>query len=241
MTAGSLALALAAARSTGWRRAEGLPLLLLSAAATALHQRHLGIYAVVWTCQAPGFVEASPLGAAIRRLWSRSAPATAAFAGVFALGAGVSLLRNRPLALLVPSTLADGAGWTYPVGAVEWLGAIGFHGNAMTPFHAGAYVSWKLHPNVRVSFDGRYEVAYPEGAERENVDFFLARPGWRAILAKYPTDVVLAAEKEPVSQAIGEAPGWKRVYRDEAWSVWSRPGLDLPALERARIPDAVFP
>jgi hypothetical protein len=239
--AGSLALALAAARSTGLRRAQGLALLLLSAAATALHQRHLGIYAVVWTCQAPGFVEASPLGAAIRRLWSRSALATAAFAAVLAVGAGASLVRNRPLALLVPATLADGAGWTYPVGAVAWLGAIGFRGNAMTPFHAGAYVSWKLHPDVRVSFDGRYEVAYPEGAEQENVEFFLARGNWREILAKYPTDVVLAAEKEPVAEAMGDAPGWERAYRDEAWSVWARPGLDLPAFERARISEASFP
>ena len=111
----------------------------------------------------------------------------------------------------------------------------------MTPFHAGAYVSWKLHPSVRVSFDGRYEVAYPEGAEQENVDFFLARPDWPAILAKYPTDVVLAAEKEPVARRMGEAAGWKLAYRDEAWSVWSRPGLDLPAPDRARIPDATFP
>jgi hypothetical protein len=239
--AGSLALALGTAWSTGLRRAEGLALLLLSAAATVLHQRHLGIYAVAWTCQAPGFVEASSLGPAIRKLWSRSAFATAAFACVLGIGAAASFVRNRPFALLVPSSPEDGAGWTYPVGAVAWLSDIGFRGNVLTPFHAGAYVSWKLHPDVRVSFDGRYEVAYPEGAERENVDFFLARPEWRAILAKYPTDVVLAAEKEPVARRISEAPGWKRAYADGVWSVWSRPGLDLPALERARIPDATFP
>jgi hypothetical protein len=228
--AGSLALAVGSARSAGLRRAEGVPLLLLAAAATVLHQRHLGIYAVVWTCHAPGFVECSPLGAAIRRLWSR-----------IGLGAGASLVRNRPLTLLVPSTIADGAGWTYPVGAVEYLAAIGFRGNAMTPFHAGAYVSWKLHPNVLVSFDGRYEVAYPEGAEQENNDFFLARSNWRGILAKYPTDVVLAAEKEPVARRMSEVQGWKLAYRDEAWSVWSRPGLELPALDRERIPPATFP
>ncbi len=239
--AGSLALALGSAWSTGLRRAEGLALLLLSAAATVLHQRHLGIYAVVWTCLAPGFVERSPLGASIRKLWSRSALATSAFACVLAVGAGASLARNRPFALLVPSSPGDGAGWTYPVGAVAWLADVRFRGNAMTPFHAGAYVSWKLHPDVRVSFDGRYEVAYPDGAERENLDFFLARPGWRAILAKYPTDVVLAAEKEPVARRMSEAPGWKLAYRDGVWTVWSRPGLDLPALERARIPDATFP
>ena len=239
--AGSLALALWTAWSAGLRRARGLPLLLLSAAATVMHQRHLGIYAVVWTCQAPGFVEASPLGAAVRRLWSRNALATSAFACVLGIGAALSFARNRPFTLLVPSSPEDGAGWTYPVGAVAYLDAIGFRGNAMTPFHAGAYVSWKLHPKVKVSFDGRYEVAYPEGADQENVDFFLARPDWRAILAEYPTDVVLAAEKEPVARRMSEAAGWRLAYRDDVWSVWSRPGLDLPALDRGRIPAAAFP
>ena len=240
--AGSLALALGAAAAAGWRRATGLPILLATAGATALHQRHLGIYAVAWTCLAPGWIEASPVGAAIRRLASRRAKAVLAAWCVLALGAGASLLRNRPLSLLVPSRPEDGVGWTFPVGAVAHLEASGFRGNVMTPFHAGAYVAWKLHPNVLVGFDGRYEVAYPEGAEQENHDFYLALPGWRELLEKHPTDLVLAAEDEPVAARMGDVPGWRLAYRDEAWSIWSRPGLELAPVDRTgRIPDATFP
>jgi hypothetical protein len=230
--AGSLALALGAVASTVWRRATGLPLLLAAAAATALHQRHLGIYAVVWTCLAPSWVESSAIGGALRKLAARSAIATAACWCLLGIGAAVSLVRNRPLRLLVPSSRADGVGWTYPVGAVEYLDGAGFRGNVMTPFHAGAFVSWKLHPRVLVSFDGRYEVAYADGAEQENHDFYLGRLGWREILERHPTDLVLAATDEAVAQRMGDVPGWTPVYRDDAWVIWKRPGLELPDRDR---------
>ena len=55
----------------------------------------------------------------------------------------------------------------------------------------GGFVIWKLYPAVRVSFDGRYEVAYPEEALYEDRTIHGARPGWQQVLARYAPDVVL--------------------------------------------------
>jgi hypothetical protein len=105
---------------------------------------------------------------------------------------------------------------------VEYLQEAGFEGNLMTPFTAGAYVSWKLYPHVLVSMDGRYEVAYPPGALRETLDAYAARDGWRETLARHPTQLVLAPAGGPLATALVDEPGWRRVYVDDAFEVHAR-------------------
>jgi hypothetical protein len=121
----------------------------------------------------------------------------------------------------------------YPVGAVELLRLNRLHGNLATPFQWGQYVLWKLGPDVRISFDGRYETVYPDDVARVNFDFLYGVGDWRRLLRDYPTEMVLVSKAFPGAQLMAREPGWVAVYEDEvsalylpaarATSPWVRP------------------
>jgi hypothetical protein len=92
----------------------------------------------------------------------------------------------------------------------------------MVPFDWGAYVTWWLHPDVRVSIDSRYEVAYPPGSVEENTAFYRAEEGWQRILLAHPTDAVLVPKSLSVSRQMPSLPGWKRVYSDDVAEIYVR-------------------
>jgi hypothetical protein len=162
---------------------SGWPILAVSAYFAASHERHVSIWALVWFAYVPAMVAATPAGARLRRLWDRPAgPATQA-AGLVVLAASATLfLSHRPWRLSVPGTTRVGALDPYPVGPVEWLRANAVSANVLVPFGVGAYVSWNLHPRVKVSFDSRYEAAYPPELLPAHIDFFAAR----SLVARIP-------------------------------------------------------
>ncbi len=131
----------------------------------------------------------------------------------------------------MPANPGDQPKLTYPVGAVEYLQQAGFTGNAMVSFTVGGYVIWELAPQVKVSIDGRFETAYPNGALEENYGLYMAKPGWQNVLSKYPTDVILVPTAGKLAPVMPDS-GWNRVYRDEAYEVYARPGLTLPNVDR---------
>jgi len=165
-----------------------------------------------------------------------------------ALAAGVALLAvalpQHPFTLRIPAQGSDlgAASVVYPAGAAAYLARAGFRGRAVTAFMNGGFVTWKLYPAVRVSFDGRYEVAYPLEALPEDRTIHGARPGWEQVLARYAGDVVLVARDEPLARALPGATGLTRVYRDDAYEVWARPALALPVTDASGAPIPVtFP
>jgi hypothetical protein len=116
----------------------------------------------------------------------------------------------------------------YPVGAVELLRLNRFQGNLATPFQWGQYVLWKLGPDVRISFDGRYETVYPDDVTRVNFDFLYGRGDWRRLLHDYPTEMVLVSKAFPGAQLMAREQGWVAVYEDEVSALY------LPAARAAR-------
>jgi hypothetical protein len=216
----------------GLKYLPGLTLLAVTAWLAARHARHLSLYAVVWFCYVPAYLAETSLGRRADSLWRRfPLGITAAFLllGGAALGHGVDL---RFWELRVPNRDAR-TGLGFPVGVVDYLAAHEFEGNLMTPFNAGSYVSWKLYPSVKVSLDSRYEVAYPPGTLAESGRFYNAAEGWETILGKYPTDAVLVPREAPVAAALAAGGQWRRVYRDDEYALFVRPGLarTLPVLD----------
>jgi hypothetical protein len=101
----------------------------------------------------------------------------------------------------------------------------------MVPFAQGAYVSWKLFPAVKVSVDGRYEVAYSNELVDRMFRFYAAEPGWEETLKAYPTDLVLVSRRAPLARVIQES-GWRKAYEDREFELYARPGLNLPFSDR---------
>ncbi|HSS38534.1 MAG TPA: hypothetical protein VLT58_07180 [Polyangia bacterium] len=164
------------------------------------------------------------------------------------LAAGVALvavaLPQHPFTLRLPAQGSDlgAAPVVYPAGATAYLQRTGFRGRLVTSFVNGGFVIWKLYPAARVSFDGRYEVAYPFEALGEDQTIHGARPGWQQLLARYAGDAVLVQRDEPLARALPDATGLTRVYRDDAYDVWARPDLRLPATDASGAPVPVtFP
>ena len=232
----SLLLVLYLTTRIGVRAMPGIVILCATAAAAALHIRMLPFYGVAWACYVPEYLLASPFAARLKACFDRPPLLLqTAWLIVAMLFLNVAIT-YRPWILDVPGEgKADEV--VYPTGAVQYLADQQFRGNVMAPFEYGAYVSWKLYPDVRVAVDSRYEVAYPNSWVDEVFRFYRADAGWRRTLAGYPTDVILVRPSDPLARAIADIP-WRRVYVDRSYSIYARPGLNLPPVDYH---DRVFP
>ena len=230
--AGSLLLLAYAFGRRGWKDTPGALLAVAASAAAILHQRHVSIFAVVWLGLAPAWIGATPLGLVLAEWWRAKSKIVLALGAVLSIASACVAFAREPWRLRVPANPGEHESLLYPAGAVRYLEENRFEGNLMVPFSVGAFVSWKLHPRVLVSFDGRFEVAYPPRAAEENRDFYGARESWRATLARDPTDAVLAPSGSPIVAALASGEVWRACYRDDAYAIFVRKGLDLPAVDR---------
>ena len=215
----------------GLRGSPGALLLAATAWASLRHQRHLSIHAVVWISIVPSLIEGTILGEMLRRFQMRRM-ATALWMALLLGALTLSVLFSKPWILAVPAHPGDSEKILYPSAALEYLKVSGFRGNVIVPFTLGAYVSWKLHPAVRVSIDGRYEVAYDPALLEEHVVFYNAREGWKDFLLRYPSDLALIPRNRIVAPRMRAESGWSVVYEDDAFEIYARPGLELPVSSR---------
>jgi hypothetical protein len=236
----SLLLILYLAARTGVRAMPGIVILCATAAASALHIRMFPFYGVAWACYVPCYLLASPFGPRLKALFDRPPlllQLAWLVAAMFFLNVAITY---RPWVLEVPAEGKPGQ-LVYPTGAVQYLANQQFRGNVMAPFEYGAYVSWKLFPAVRVAVDSRYEVAYPSRWVDEVFRFYQAGAGWQQTLAGHPTDVILVRPSDPLAGAIALT-AWQRVYIDRSYSIYARPGLNLPRVDyHDRVFAARFP
>jgi hypothetical protein len=233
----SVALLLYALRGNLGAR-NGLGILVATALAALRSQRMLPIYAIAWLVYCPAVLRRTPLAdmlASGARRHARAAAAAAIAAVVAFLVIGV---RARPWVLEVPnepSGTVGNAQLAYPVGAVHFLKASGFRGNLMTSFETGAYVSWKLHPDVKVSLDSRYEAAYPDAVFEDVLGFYEGRRGPEEVVARYAPDAILLP---PGTAALRDRLRWTSVYDDGSFAIVVRPGVTLaPVAEPVGITD----
>ncbi|MCB9596254.1 MAG: hypothetical protein H6719_26260 [Sandaracinaceae bacterium] len=234
-----------ALRARGWRACPGVAWVAVTAAYAVLHQRHVTLFAITWFAVAVPWLAKTPLADGARRIVRERARLVVVLA---ALGLAVWLggaLLLRPWSLRLPTEpLARAEGWpTYPIGAADYLDEQGFDGNLMTPFVEGGYMMWRLHPNGgRISYDGRYEVAYPPSVTAHHRALYGGEAGWRATLSAYPTDLVLVPRPSAALSLLLTAPGWHVVYGDDLYVLVARPDLELPLVDRrGRVFSSTFP
>ncbi len=211
------------------------------------HIRHGSIFSIVWIAYVPAWLSRTAAGkylvsncqhwqSVLVRACQVTVLATLAFATYH--HAWIPSLPPRPVY----------SSSCYPSEAVAYLRENQFSGNVLTPFQIGAYVSWELYPQVKVSLDSRYEVAYPDHLVTEHADFIKARGDqWQNLPNHYPTDLVLIPTSAPVhdhidkltSQASNLEPdqlkqAWKVVYRDDSYTILAneRSAHQLPDVDR---------
>jgi hypothetical protein len=143
------------------------------------------------------------------------APVVAGLVGLYVIVVALDLAVLTPWEPIVSER-------AYPVDAVRFLKANGVRGNLATPFDWGQYVLWNLHPDVKVSFDGRYEAVYPEEVAADNFNFVRGEGDWRRLLTQYPTEMVLVARAHPVAPLMAGEPGWALAYEDPVSRIYLR-------------------
>ena len=122
---------------------------------------------------------------------------------------------------------------TYPVAAIRFLKNNTINGNLLLPFDWGEYAIWKLHPECRVSIDGRFRTVYPESVIEDHFvsDYETAR--WGKLIEKYPSDVLLARQIPFFQALIQKGDPWTFVYSDPIAIVFLRNSKkNTEALER---------
>jgi hypothetical protein len=220
----------------------GVALLAVAGALAARHLRHMPLWALVWFTQVPAWAARTPEGRALGAAWRRPPRLAEATACIVAAVLSIALVaRLRPWELTVPSRIGSRRPG-YPVGPVGYFADQRLRGNLLVPFTVGAYVSWHLHPAVKVSIDGRYEVAYPTHLLAEHEAFYEAAAEWRAFVDKYPVDFALVPVDAPVAPLLGRDDAWREVYADDAYLVFARTGLHAPQVDRrGELPSGRFP
>jgi hypothetical protein len=106
-----------------------------------------------------------------------------------------------------------------------------------------------MYPRVKVSLDGRYEVAYAPQVFGEHWEFFQGGPDWLHLLDQYPHDAVLVHQSAKVrplletfrrstnaaltqpSQASARS-GWRIAFEDDAYIILARADSPLPYEDR---------
>ncbi len=111
---------------------------------------------------------------------------------------------------------------TYPVAAVRFLKLNNINGNLLLPFDWGEYAIWKLYPRCRVSIDGRFRTVYPESVIQDHFVPDHNWDGWRTLIEKYPSDILLARQIPFFHALIHQAGPWVYVYSDSIAIVFLR-------------------
>ena len=213
-----------------WRRTDkkswpGLFLLALTAVLAWRSRRHAPFFAVTALAFTGPFLETLLRGLAARlpaSLAARFKPALAV-AVLYSLLAVYSAARLLPwtsFAVLAP--VGD-----VPVREVDILSLAGAQGNLATPFGAGGYCFWRLHPRIKVSMDSRYETTFPESTFEMNQDFYnKTGTNWDRLIRDYPVDHIIL---EPGHWALQPADLTNRGYV----LIWEDPGRSaLLSLEK---------
>lgn len=229
-------------------RLRGAAFLSLAIYEALQHIRHGSLCAVVWLAYVPAWLTHTPLGRSLirtiegrRSTFIRVSQTVAAACFLFAFANQYW----RPT--LPPAAKYSDA--SFPTGAVQYLEQNGFRGNLLTPFAQGAYVSWTMYPNVRVSLDGRYEVAYEEQVMLDHEALFSGEADWAMLLEKYPCDAVLVDQNSKLrpylevfravdSEAtVPTVHRWTFAYEDDAFVVLTKDAnKSLPYVDRRQEP-----
>ncbi len=230
-------------RYTRLGRMRGAAFLALAAYETLKHIRHGSLYGTIWLAYVPAWLSHTPLGKSIVGIVESRREMTVRACQVVAIISLAFACANQFWRPTLPPTPEHSVA-SYPTSAVEYLKQHAFAGNLLTPFNQGAYVSWEMFPAVRVSLDGRYEVAYQDQVMDDHYRLYSGQKDWPELLEKYPCDAVLVDQQADLrvqlevlrdtscTAAGATTPRWHFVYEDDSFVILAPLNSPLPYVDR---------
>jgi len=130
----------------------------------------------------------------------------------------------------------------YPVYAARFLKQNGIKGNVLLPFEWGEYAIWKLHPDCKVSIDGRFRTVYPEEVLKDHFEAARDEAKLKDLLDKYPADIILGRQNPLYQRLISTQDTLVYVYSDPTSIVFLRDsGLQRDMLNKFRKNELKYP
>jgi hypothetical protein len=206
-----LLLALVGALALSPRRPGAVELItVLAFAALALQaQRGVGLFALA---AAP--VLARQL-AALEPAWLARPAAPSRAAALVNWGLLAVVVLAAALKAWLPATPASTAqalqAMNLPVAAQQWLARERPAARLFNDYNWGGYLIWTGYPPRQVFIDGRADL-YGDPFLFEYIDIAAARGEWRAALARYGVDTVLAPPDSALARALAREPGWRLAF-----------------------------
>ena len=108
-----------------------------------------------------------------------------------------------------------------PVGAVNYLEKNDKLGPVLSPDYWGGYLIYRLYPKTQVVIDDRHDL-YGEQILKSYLTTVHLGPGWDDFLRQYEVSCVVMPKAAELTAIMGETPGWKSVYSDEAAVIFVR-------------------
>ncbi|HTY55219.1 MAG TPA: hypothetical protein VMB26_08465 [Candidatus Binataceae bacterium] len=118
-----------------------------------------------------------------------------------------------------------------PVGAVAFMQRHNLHGNLLSSYDWGNYLTWHTSPPSKIFIDGRSDQLFPPQVIRDYYDFYYASPRAQTVLDQYPHDFVLLPPDADSFGLMAKTPQWKLIYRDPDAALFARatsPAAQLP-------------
>ncbi|MGH9387173.1 MAG: hypothetical protein ACRD2N_23125 [Vicinamibacterales bacterium] len=133
---------------------------------------------------------------------------------------------NHIIANPRPAIATNGAtlGPTHPCTAVTFVRQNGLRGNLYTPLWWGAFITWELYPDLRVSMDGRNISLFSPDVVEESLRFYSDSATRRDLDTplKYATDLLLVPADRPVVELARHDARWKEIFTDRQSSLFVR-------------------
>lgn len=219
-----------AAKTRQWKRLRGWLFCCLAAYMALKHIRHGSLFAIAWMIYMPGWLTATEFGRSSSAILQNYRTTVLRVSWIAGIASAIFFVQHSAWRSEIPNTAVEST-MVYPVEAVEFLKRSEFRGNLLTPFTAGAYVSWNCHPNIRVSLDGRYEVAYRDDVLPKHDDFYHAGSNWHDVLTEYDPDAILVKQNVPVRKLLGkkehDTEHFRLAYEDATFAVFVQDSLSV--------------
>jgi hypothetical protein len=112
-----------------------------------------------------------------------------------------------------------------PSAAARFIRQIDYRGNVFNPMEWGAYLTWRLDPQVKVFIDGRIDF-FPDKIWTDYSRIGDAEAGWETLLNQYRIDLVVwNRQMSPkLPEALRQSKKWRNVYEDSLSTIFQRRG-----------------
>ena len=124
-----------------------------------------------------------------------------------------------------------------PVGAVAFMRQHNLHGNVLSSYDWGNFLTWHTSPPGKVFIDGRSDQLFPPRVIADYYDFYYASPQARTVLDGYSHDFVLVPPDSDGFAIVAKDPNWKMIYRDSDAALFAHATSSAAQLPMQPTPD----